>query len=166
MLGWSIILCYTVVDMPHANIEERRAYARAYHLKNKAKKNEASRKWYHDNPELIREQRRNSYAKSKSSMKVYRENNKEKLLIQDKLRFRRNQIKKYGLDPTTVPEVLVCEVCASTHRVAFDHDHITNAFRGFLCNRCNVAVGMALDNPKLLEKMAKYLRDHNLGDIL
>ena len=35
-----------------------------------------------------------------------------------------------------------------------DHCHISNIFRGWLCDRCNVGI----DNPVLMEKAADYVR--------
>lgn len=38
-----------------------------------------------------------------------------------------------------------------------DHDHKTGSFRGLLCVRCNMAIGYALDDPKILRALANYL---------
>lgn len=146
--------------MPHKDPEARRAYARAYHLENKAKKNEASRKWYHDNPELINAQRKRAYANNKDWHIAYRLKNKEKHAIADKLRWKKRKAEEIGLDLDSLPEVLSCEICGQTEgRMAFDHNHETGKFRGVLCNHCNVALGMAKDNSKLLQKMIDYLQE-------
>ena len=39
-----------------------------------------------------------------------------------------------------------------------DHDHLTNQFRGILCNSCNRALGLFKDNIKVIENAARYLR--------
>lgn len=145
--------------MPHKNIEERRAYARAYHARNKEKKNEYARNWYKQNPDKIKEQRRRWYANNQQSIRAYRENNKERIRAYDKERAILNNCKKYGIDPESIPRPLTCELCNRTDgKIAFDHDHDTGRFRGILCAQCNVALGMVNDNPVLLENMAKYLR--------
>lgn len=51
-----------------------------------------------------------------------------------------------------------CELCGCAGRICFDHDHLTGLFRGWICSHCNSALGMVKDNPRLLEKMAAYLR--------
>jgi hypothetical protein len=38
-----------------------------------------------------------------------------------------------------------------------DHNHKTGRFRGILCNRCNVALGMVRDNPTVLLSLVQYL---------
>jgi hypothetical protein len=55
-----------------------------------------------------------------------------------------------------------CAVCgAKPHRKRqsfdVDHDHRTKRVRGLLCHRCNPALGLFKDNPKLLRKAAAYL---------
>jgi len=39
-----------------------------------------------------------------------------------------------------------------------DHDHKTGKIRGLLCHQCNIALGMAGDNPKRLLMLYSYLR--------
>jgi hypothetical protein len=54
-----------------------------------------------------------------------------------------------------------CEGCNSENPGirgwCIDHDHDTKTFRGILCTRCNVALGMARDNPFLLYALISYL---------
>ena len=54
-----------------------------------------------------------------------------------------------------------CEICGSIGKICFDHDHRTGKFRGWICVRCNSALGMAMDNSELLLKMSEYLKDFN-----
>jgi len=44
---------------------------------------------------------------------------------------------------------------------ALDHDHSTGEFRGYLCNNCNVGLGMLQDCPVVLDKAIAYLNAHN-----
>lgn len=58
-----------------------------------------------------------------------------------------------------------CEICPSTDSGKndwnLDHNHVTNKFRGWLCSRCNGALGMFKDDPELLIKAAEYLLKRN-----
>jgi hypothetical protein len=58
-----------------------------------------------------------------------------------------------------------CEVCDEApqgRKLAFDHCHANGHFRGWLCHRCNLALGLMRDDPTLLKKLADYL----YGDML
>jgi hypothetical protein len=57
----------------------------------------------------------------------------------------------------------LCAVCfepPKRRRLGVDHDHITGKIRGLVHNQCNVLLGMAADNPELLERAARYLRNN------
>lgn len=55
------------------------------------------------------------------------------------------------------PRPQACEVCGGREEIHFDHCHSTGRFRGWICQRCNVILGMARDDPALLRKLADYL---------
>lgn len=57
-----------------------------------------------------------------------------------------------------------CEVCGTTERLRWDHDHAkaTVEYRGTLCNECNSGLGMFRDDPALLLAAGEYLRKHGL----
>jgi hypothetical protein len=61
------------------------------------------------------------------------------------------------------PKPTTCEVCGRTDVIMFDHDHETGKFRGWLCKKCNSALGLAADSPEILEKLAVYVRTHKGG---
>ncbi len=54
-----------------------------------------------------------------------------------------------------------CEVCgafgAANRGLCFDHDHKTGKFRGWICGRCNSALGMVKDNTGILLGLVDYL---------
>jgi hypothetical protein len=56
------------------------------------------------------------------------------------------------------PRSKVCEVCGASGQICFDHDHATGLFRGWICARCNHAIGHARDSIDLLIKLAEYLK--------
>lgn len=60
------------------------------------------------------------------------------------------------------PRPEVCEVCgafAGTGKagIHYDHDHTTGEFRGWICMRCNIALGMVKDNAETLVALSEYL---------
>lgn len=71
---------------------------------------------------------------------------------------------------TTLEEVLRlfdggCMICGKKtlkgrrYRIlCLDHDHKTGKFRGILCCACNTALGQFDDDPRMLERAARYLR--------
>jgi hypothetical protein len=51
-----------------------------------------------------------------------------------------------------------CDLCTDYGTVVVDHDHMTEKRRGFLCSRCNFALGGFQDSAELLQKAAEYIR--------
>lgn len=56
-----------------------------------------------------------------------------------------------------------CKICGvpeseTPKSLCVDHCHVTNKFRGMLCNRCNVGLANFRDNPELLAEAVKYLK--------
>lgn len=45
-------------------------------------------------------------------------------------------------------------------KLAIDHDHETGKVRSLLCRNCNVALGLAGDDPERLRAMANYIEFH------
>lgn len=59
-----------------------------------------------------------------------------------------------------------CQICGMDRPLTIDHDHSCcsgkkrtcgKCFRGLLCRQCNAAIGMANDDPKILERAIAYL---------
>jgi hypothetical protein len=62
------------------------------------------------------------------------------------------------------PKPDACDVCGSNEKykhigICFDHDHLTGQFRGWLCAKCNLALGLVDDSPERLKKLAEYLEN-------
>lgn len=59
------------------------------------------------------------------------------------------------------PRPDVCDCCEQPNkkgkRLAFDHCHANGHFRGWLCDNCNLTLGLVKDSPTLLTKLAHYL---------
>lgn len=71
--------------------------------------------------------------------------------------------RRYGIGLREFAEILAsqggkCAVCRKVEkRMVVDHCHSNGAIRGILCNRCNVALGMAKDDPTRLRALVRYL---------
>ncbi len=48
--------------------------------------------------------------------------------------------------------------CPSGKKLAVDHNHETNEFRGLLCVRCNTALGSIQEDEDLIWNMLEYLK--------
>jgi hypothetical protein len=75
-------------------------------------------------------------------------------------------LRKYGITPQAYLKQLATQdgVCAICHQpnvrgrpLVVDHDHASQAFRGLLCDRCNLVLGYIEKNPDVLVKIPKYL---------
>jgi len=66
--------------------------------------------------------------------------------------------RKYGDGHDHAIDGGTCQICNDTFKkLVVDHDHKTNEVRGYLCRRCNVMLGMALDNTRILLNAIKYI---------
>lgn len=54
---------------------------------------------------------------------------------------------------------LDCEICGAISVIHFDHNHKTGEFRGWICRRCNLVLGMVKDNSELLINLSEYLKN-------
>lgn len=73
--------------------------------------------------------------------------------------------RKYrGYPDAARPAPELCELCGDlpTHgkSLCSDHDHVTNQWRGWLCQKCNTGLGMFKDNPELFRKAALYIENN------
>jgi hypothetical protein len=62
-----------------------------------------------------------------------------------------------------------CDICGihegeCAKKLHMDHDHDTGAFRGWLCHRCNFAVGLLRDSPDVALALALYLEKQQEGE--
>lgn len=72
-----------------------------------------------------------------------------------------------GYPIPTHPEPLACECCGQPENrttksgkprhLHLDHDHETGVFRGWLCTRCNMAIGLLGDSKPGVKQAIKYL---------
>lgn len=100
------------------------------------------------------------------SSKKWREHHPE----QEHIRHREQNWKRYGINLTWKQflEMLAaqnyqCRSCETPIGIyaPVDHNHITGKIRGILCSPCNKAIGFSGDNPTILEKCCRYLREYD-----
>jgi len=142
---------------------------------------ERVKEWRKKNPEKVAEQNRRYNRRHpethKKAAKKYREKNLELIrerdrLIQKKRRKNnpegqkkrnehykiRREAKRWELAGR--PRALICELCSAEELTVFDHCHLCDMFRGWICDRCNKMLGLCKDSSDLLRKMANYLEKH------
>jgi len=70
----------------------------------------------------------------------------------------RNELKRKAPDK---PEL--CECCGKVPKkhMALDHDHKTNEFRGWICDKCNVGIGLLGDDLEGVTNAMNYLLSRN-----
>ena len=54
-----------------------------------------------------------------------------------------------------------CEVCGTVENLCYDHNHENNQFRGTLCKKCNLGIGLMNEDIGQLKQAIKYLRRTN-----
>jgi hypothetical protein len=50
-----------------------------------------------------------------------------------------------------------CAVCGDDNPTHTDHDHVSGKVRGLLCGRCNLGIGLFLDDPVRMQAAMAYL---------
>jgi Recombination endonuclease VII len=99
-----------------------------------------------------KDRRARSPAKPRYRSKEDRRRNRPREIEQQRTSREAKRVKEAGR-----PKPSICELCGNPGRIVFDHCHASGAFRGWICDPCNQALGLVKDNPELLRKMAAYL---------
>lgn len=139
------------------DLDAKRTYNREWELKNRDKRNAQQRARY---PKHAEDRRKRS--------SEYHHANRDRLLP---LMRARNQSehgralmwKRRGLPQPTRSAPKRCELCdgpptGNGKKLHNEHDHETGVFRGWLCSKCNIAIGLLNESPELCEAAALYLR--------
>lgn len=140
------------------NRELVKAKATARRLANPEAGKEARQRWYAENPEQRRKLALDYYHKNRAEI-LARRAEKRRTNPNTTAVARRSR----GLPEPTRPQPTHCELdgrLLEPGKIHLDHDHITGAFRGWLCNRCNLALGHFEDSISGLEKGIVYLRKY------
>lgn len=99
--------------------------------------------------------------------KEYRKKNKKDEKEANKLYQKKNKYgitkeEYYNLFKSQENKCLICG-CEFQGKIKgfVDHNHNTGLVRGILCQKCNSLLGMANEDPKILENAIKYLQRYN-----
>lgn len=145
--------------------EKKRAYNRQYHARTRtnpariASKRASNRVYKAKNRAKVSEYNRVKAAEKLSAIYANpqrHEEHKAKMRAKEQLRLDRKRMEAAGRSKAEA-----CEICGSEkHRIHFDHCHLSGAFRGWLCQRCNLALGLVSDDVGTLRAMIQYLQKH------
>jgi hypothetical protein len=145
-----------------ANREKKLEYARGYRQdpENKARANEYAKEYYGEHKEQWDEYAKRNAQKRKEYARQYYLKNRDKLCAYSRDWSKKNNDREHL---ATRPRADFCEVCGrfdenrSGYRTVFDHDHATGKFRGWLCSRCNTALGLLEDRSDWILLLVEYL---------
>lgn len=111
----------------------RSEYKKSYYIRTKEYQRVVSKQYYHNHL-----RRAKSYSlKTRLGITI---EDKENLLI------KQNYL------------CLGCNMKLDINKSKVDHDHKTGIIRGILCTNCNIVLGHAHDNTKVLENLINYLK--------
>lgn len=98
----------------------------------------------------------------KNSLKDYKYNIKRLygITYEVYLELLEKQNKRCGICGLTLEEADFNNGRGKTKHFHIDHDHKTKKVRGLLCNKCNHGLGNYRENPFLLIKAIKYLKEN------
>ena len=102
--------------------------------------------------------------------KAYRERNKDKIRERKRLEWQRfkgykrkcNLKKLYGINVEEFDAMVsrqggLCAICRIGKATNTDHSHATGLVRGILCNKCNLGIGLLLEDPAIFQRAIDYL---------
>ena len=122
-----------------ANPERAKAISRAHYARNPEARITSTRKWAANNRATVKR------IKFASSLKKYG------ITVEDWARaFHAQEGRCAGCR----------DLLGEGWKTAVDHCHRTGKFRGLLCIRCNRSLGVLLERPETLRRLASYLEAH------
>lgn len=114
---------------------------------------------------------------TQNRIKKYLNNNKERISKQRTLYTKKNKeklrekrlLRKFGLsideyNRMTLEQNNCCKICnrhaaeSNFEKLSVDHNHKTGKVRGLLCNKCNAALGLFMDDATIINSALNYLK--------
>ena len=145
------------------------AYQHEYYTANKARIRETNREWRIKNREKVVADRKayksanrakiNAQERERHHAVKAEKSKTEQWIARWKRNNRRRPAKLLARNEILLGRAKpdVCDVCGSTDRIVFDHCHNKGHARGWLCDRCNIALGCAKDDVNILRKLIVYI---------
>lgn len=140
---------------------KRRDYMRNYRLRNAVK----VAKW-----QAVSNDRRRAKPPTEKRRRYSRDKYKNDPVYRGRqlARTRRNHLKRrYGLTPESRDALFAkqrgrCAICKTDNAKTWhiDHCHRTNIVRGILCQLCNVSLGAAREDVRVLRGMIRYIKKY------
>ena len=130
--------------MPYKSKEALDAYAREYARTHKESNNKRSREWSRAHKDIANMRAKKHYLK--------------RLVAKHGLTL--DEFQRLWDQATHCPicDVMMTEDKMIPTRKVLHHCHRTNKVIGFICNRCNMAIGHLEDDPVLVQKAADFLK--------
>lgn len=104
------------------------------------------KKWYQDNRERVKAENKNHYH-----------------FFREEVKFSRI-FYKFGMTKEVYLKLLeeqnhLCAICqkSSNDTLAVDHNHITGQYRGLLCGKCNMALGLLDEDINRMNNLRSYV---------
>lgn len=136
--------------MAYKNKEEQKKQHKKYNRGHKKEISKNKRRYYLENHEEKIEKRRKYLRENSEKIRGDYFKRTYNLSYEDWLKMWEEQDRK-------------CLICGKTFdspsNAQVDHDHKTKKVRGLLCNKCNFAIGLLNDDPKLAMKLTEYLME-------
>jgi hypothetical protein len=131
---------------PEEKLLRNRAYQKAYYERHREKVMARTAAWNAANPWCAKKSRKTYYDKNPKARSE---------LSKHYVRLSR------GIPEPTRPIPDRCENCGGVQkgkRLSIDHCHETGAFRGWLCDSCNLGLGKLGDTIEAVERALEYLK--------
>lgn len=155
--------------MPITSKEERAAYNRAYHQANKARIKEKAKEWRAKNMDKVKADRLRYKTANREKVRqaardyyhATKETRKEAMAANSLKQNRKRPALLLARQEAALGRVKpdACDACGGNDGgIVFDHCHSAMVPRGWLCDRCNIALGCLRDDPERLRKLLGYLK--------
>jgi len=152
----------------NSNKEEIAAYQREYQAANKARIREKQREWRIKNREKVVADRKAYKSANRAKLNAQQRGRSKLVQVEKPEQYRAAWKRNNARRPAKLlarNEILLgrkrpdaCDACGGNDGgIVFDHCHTKGHPRGWICDRCNIALGCVKDSPDRLRKLIVYI---------